>query len=265
MSLIWQADFYRSPLQNVEGQVLWELLVCDETRSFEFTASCLQSQANSTWLVQQLQLAGKDKLPDLIQVFRPQSLSLMTIAANNLGIRVEATRRTLALKQWLVAKQYSLTVDKLPPLPLPENLWGEEWRFATIPSGDIVDEFIERPIPFLQIPEFLKPINLGLASTVPIPGVVIYGGRKSMRLAQWLKESNPVSLNYMAGTPDGLVLEAGLVDRWVLATFEDKEATVAGKLYQERKQLSQGLHFLLVQPDDSGMTYSGFWLLQDED
>ena len=264
MSLIWQAAFYRSPLQHVEGQVLWELLVCDETRSFEFTASCLQSQANSTWLVQQLQLAGKDKLPDLIQVFRPQSLSLMTIAANNLGIRVEATRRTLALKQWLAAKQYSLTMDKLPPLPLPENLWGEEWRFATIPSGDIVDEFAERPIPSLQIPEFLKPINLGLASTVPIPGVVIYGGRKSMRLAQWLKESQPVSLNYIAGATDGLVLEAGLVDRWVLVTFTDEEVTVAGKLYQERKQLSRGLHFLLVQPDDSGMTYSGLWLLQDE-
>ena len=264
MSLIWQADFYRSPLQNAEGQVLWELLICDATRRFEFVASCPQSQANSTWVAQQLQLAaGKAKLPDLIQVFRPQSLSLITTAGNNLGIKIEATRRTLALKQWLEAKKYSVTVDKLPPVPLPENLWGEEWRFATIPSGDIVDEFKERPIPILQIPEFLQPINLGLASTVPIPGVVIYGGRKSMRLAQWLKESNPVSLNYMAGTPDGLVLEAGLVDRWVLATFEDKEATVAGKLYQERKQLSQGLHFLLVQPDDSGMTYSGLWLLQE--
>ena len=266
MSLIWQADFYRSPLQNAEGQVLWELLICDATRSFEFVASCPQSQANSTWVAQQLQLAaGKAKLPDLIQVFRPQSLSLITTAGNNLGIKIEATRRTLALKQWLEAKKYSVTVDKLPPVPLPENLWGEEWRFATMTSGDIVDEFKERPIPILQIPEFLQPINLGLASTVPIPGVVIYGGRKSMRLAQWLKESNPVSLNYMAGTPDGLVLEAGLVDRWVLATFEDKEATVAGKLYQERKQLSQGLHFLLVQPDDSGMTYSGLWLLRDED
>ena len=265
MSLIWQADFYRSPLQNAQRQVLWELLVCDATRSFEFVASCPQSQADSTWVVQQLQLAGREKLPDLIQVFRPQSLSLITTAANNLGIKVEATRRTLAVKQWLVTKQYSIILDKLPPLPLPENLWGEEWRFATIPSGDIVDEFRERPIPFVQTPEFLKPINLGLASTVPIPGVVIYGGRKSMRLAQWLQESNPVSLNYIPGAPNGLILEAGLVDRWVLATFADEEVTVAGKLYQERKQLSQGLHFLLVQPDDSGMTYSGLWLLQDED
>ncbi|MFO5472881.1 MAG: Tab2/Atab2 family RNA-binding protein, partial [Dolichospermum sp.] len=24
MGLIWQADFYRSPLQSAEGQILWE-------------------------------------------------------------------------------------------------------------------------------------------------------------------------------------------------------------------------------------------------
>jgi len=59
------------------------------------------------------------------------------------------------------------------------------------------------------------------------------------------------------------VLESGLVDRWILATFTDAEVTTAGKLYQQRKRLSHGLHFLVVQPDKSGMTYSGFWLLQD--
>jgi hypothetical protein len=265
MSLIWEADFYRSPRQDDQDQILWELLICDQNRNFEYVASCPQSQANSAWIVQQLQLAARDKLPDVIRVFRPQSLGLITTAGNNLGIEIEATRRTLALKNWLKTKQNPVIVDKPPPVPLPENIWGEEWRFATIPSGDIVDEFTERPIPVLQIPEFLKPINLGLASTVPIPGVVIYGGRKSMRLAQWLKESKPVALNYISGTPDGLVLEAGLADRWILATFADEEVTNAGKLYQQRKQLSRGLHFLLVQPDDSGMTHSGFWLLQDED
>lgn len=265
MGLIWQADFYRSPLQNAEGQILWELLVCDETRSFEYVASCPQSQANSTWVTQQLQLAARENVPDIIQVFRPQSLSLIETAGNNLGIKVEATRRTLALKQWLALKQYPVIVDKPPPIPLPENLWGEEWRLATILAGDIVDEFIERPIPILQIPEFLKPINLGLASTVPIPGVIIYGGRHSMSLARWLQKSNPVSLNYMNGTPDGLILEASLADRWILATFADEEASGGGKLYEERKQLSQGLHFLLVQPDDSGMTYTGLWLLQQEE
>nr|WP_317106120.1 Tab2 family RNA-binding protein [Chroococcidiopsis sp. SAG 2025] len=36
------------------------------------------------------------------------------------------------------------------------------------------------------------------------------------------------------------------------------------QIYAQRQQQSQGLHFLLVQPDDSGMTYTGFWLLRDE-
>ena len=265
MSLIWQTDFYRSPLRDSAGQVLWELLICDPTRKLEYVATCPQSQANSNWLTEQFQLAGAEKLPYIIQVFRPQSLSLISAAASNLGINVEPTRSTLALKQWLQEKKYPILIDKLPPEPLLENLWGEEWRFANISAGDIVDEFTDRPIPILQIPEFVQPINLGLASTVRIPGVVIYGGRQSMRLAKWLQEANAVSLNYIAGTPDALILEAGLADRWILATFDDDEVAAAAKVYTQRKQVSKGLHFLLVQPDDSRMTYSGFWLLGGED
>lgn len=262
---IWQADFYRSPLQDAAGQVLWELLICDPTRSFEYEATCPQSAANSSWVAEQLELADSGKLPDVIQVFRPQSLSLIEWAGRNLGINVEPTRRTFALKQWLQEKQYPLALEKPPPAPLPENLWGEQWRFATLAASDVETRFSDRPIPHLHLPEFLKPMNLGLASTVPIPGVVIYGGRQSMPLARWLHQARPVALNYISGAPDGLVLEAGLVDRWIVATFEDPEVTAAAKMYEQRKQLSRGLHFLLVQPDDSGITYSGFWLLRAED
>ena len=274
----WQADFYRRPLRDASEQVLWELLICDPTRTFTYEALCPQSEANATWLVSQIQLAAGQQLPDLIQVFRPQSLSLITSAGERLGISVEPTRLTFALKQWLQERSplyqsmdnytgvpYNLlALDKPPPTPLPEKLWGEQWRFATLPAGDIEEAFAGRPIPILKMPEFLLPINLGLASTVPVPGVVIYGGRQSMRLARWLQEAQPVALNYVAGTPGGLVLEAGLVDRWIVATFEDEEVAAGAQAYEQRKQLSQGLHFLLVQPDDSGMTYSGFWLLRDE-
>jgi hypothetical protein len=262
MSLVWQADFYRSPQRDASGEVLWELLLCNATRSLEYTATCPQSAANSSWLTEQIKLAAGDKLPDIIQVFRPQSVSLIAAAGRNLGIEIEPTRRTLALKQWLQEKQYPIAVDKPPPAPLPENLWGEQWRFATLPAGELGDLFSDRPIPILQVPEFLQPINLGLASTVRVPGVIIYGGRQSMRLARWLQEACPVALNYIAGAPDGLILEAGLVDRWIVATFADAQVTEAAKLYEQRKQQSHGLHFLLVQPDDSGMTYTGFWLLK---
>jgi RNA-binding protein Tab2/Atab2 len=264
-NVIWQADFYRSPHQDETGQMLWHLFICDATRSFEYEATCPQSQANSIWVASQIQLASDDKLPDVIEVFRPQSLSLIQAAGRSLGISTQATRRTLTLKQWLQAKQYPIALDKPPPVPLPEKLWGEQWRFATLSAGYVEETFSDRPIPILKMPEYLLPINLGLPSTLPVPGVVIYGGRQSMSLARWLQEANPVSLSYMAGTPDGLVLEAGLVDRWVVATFEDKEVATSAQNYEQRKQQSQGLHFLLVQPDDSGMTYSGFWLLRGED
>lgn len=96
----WQADFYRRPLRDATGQVLWELLICDSTRTFTYEAWCPQSEANASWLVSQFQQAGQ-QLPDAIQVFRPQSLNLIALAGQKLGIKVKATRQTLALKQWL--------------------------------------------------------------------------------------------------------------------------------------------------------------------
>ena len=261
--MIWQADFYRRLKQDSKVEVLWDLSICDSNLDFKYEATCSQSQANSNWVAEQIQKAASDNLPDIIQVFRPQSLTLIEQAAKNLGIKVEATRRTTALKKWLEEKQQFTALDKPPPTPLSENLWGDKWRFATLRAGDIEEFFSERPIPVLETPDFLFPINLGLASTVAVPGAIIYGGRKSMYLARWLQENRPVALNYIAGAPDGLVLEADLVDRWIVTTFEDKEVSEAAKLYQQRKQQSHGLHFLLVQPDDSGMTYTGFWLLQE--
>ena len=276
--MIWQVDFYRRPLKDENGKPLWELLICDETGNFKHQAFCPQSQANGSWLANQFRIASSGKLPDKIQVFRPQSLSLIETAAPQLGIATEATRRTDALKQWLQEKALEypsmnnytgeayqpVALDKPPPIPLPENLWGEQWRFATLPAGDIMDAIAQKPIPILDMPESLLPLNLGIASTVSVPGVIIYGGRQSMRLARWLQESRPVALNYIAGAPDGLILEAGLSDRWIVATFEDPQVAQSAQMYSERKRRGKELHFLLVQPDDSGMTYTGFWLLQDQ-
>lgn len=151
-----------------------------------------------------------------------------------------------------------------PPQPLPDNLWGTRWRFASLPAADLADAFGDRLIPVLEMPQEWLPIALGVASTTPIPGVVIDGGRRSMPLARWLQDSHPVSLNHIAGAPDGLILEAGDLDRWIVATFEDPEVRSAAQVYEQRKQASRGLHFLLIQPDDSGMTYTGFWLLNPQ-
>lgn len=275
--VIWQADFYRRPLRDKDDRPLWELAICEEAGGFEYFALCPQSEANLSWLIGQLRRAAGDSLPGAIAVFRPQSLSLIEEAGKSLGIKVEATRRVLALKKLLRDRegQYPemegytgeaydiLALESPPPVPLPENLWGDRWRLAALEAGMLVEAFGDRPIPILEMPEFLLPFNLGLASSLPIPGVIIDGGRRSMLLGRWLEEVRPFSIKYIPGEPDGLILEAGLNERWVLATFEDKEVGAAGKVFEERKENSKGLHFLLVQPDDSGMTYTGFWLLSN--
>ncbi|MBC7969281.1 MAG: Tab2/Atab2 family RNA-binding protein [Verrucomicrobia bacterium] len=277
---VWELDFYRRPLQDEVGNPLWELLICAPSENFRYTALCPQADASADWLLVQLQQltdAGRSQ-PDRIDVFRPQTLNLLETVGKQLGIAIEATRRTPILKRWLEekARQYPtlagstgqaynpLAIDQPPPVPLSETLWGDRWRFAALPAADLVDAFSDRPLPILDMPESLLPLKLGLASTTLIPGVVIDGGRQAMRLALWLQQAKPVSLSYISGAPDGLILEAGLVDRWILTTFEDAEVATAGQTFEQRKQLSQGLHFLLVQPDDSGMTYSGFWLLKPE-
>lgn len=275
---IWQADFYRRPLQDEAGNPLWELVICDSTQSFNQQAFCSQSEANATWVTKQLQtfLDSAPETPDRLQVFRPQCLSLLQTACESLGIPVEATRHTPALKQFLQARVpfYSslpnytgqpyqpIELDKPPPLPLPENLWGDRWQFAAISALDLVPAFETRSIPVREMPADRFPAALNIPSTAPIPGVVIEAGRRSMPLVRWLQQVQPYGLRYIPGDPDGLILEAGLIDRWVLTTFTDPEVAAAAQTFRDRQQAAQGLHFLLVQPDDSGMTYTGFWLLQ---
>jgi hypothetical protein len=258
---IWQADFYRRPLRNETGDPFWELLICDASGRVVLSAFCLQREANSAWLTQHLQ--GIGVLPDRIQVFRPQSLSLLQAAVQPLGIAVEPTRRTLALKKLIHERYGTIELEKPPPVPLPENLWGEQWRFGAIAAQDLVPVFGQRMIPVRDLPESLLPVNL--PSTLLIPGVIIDGGRQAMTLARWLERSRPYALQSIPGEPEGLILEAGLSDRWVLTTFDDADVAVAAQTFRERQQAAKGLHFLLVQPDDSGMTYSGFWLLSGED
>ncbi len=267
---IWQADFYKYSSFNLNQNIDWELSICDDQAKIIFQTNCPQSQVNSSWLVAQLLPLIINERPEKIQVFRPQSLNLFTLAGKELGIPIEATRHTLALKKILTQNhpdwQNSLVLEQSPPQPLPENLWGEQWRFATFSAGELVNFFFDRPMPYLNLPEDLWPINLGIASHLNIPGVIIYGGKKSRYLAQWLDSINPANLNYIPTDVEqagGLILESGLIDRWVLLTFKDAEMASNAKKFEPQKQESQGLHFLLIQPDDSGMTYTGFWLLKN--
>lgn len=262
---IWQADFYQTSIVNLDGKIIWKLLICNPQGQIIHEADCLRSEANSDWLVSQIASIPRDIFPSVIEVFRPQALGLITLAGRKLEIPVTANRHTQALKTLLEQRQITTSVEQSPPQPIADRVLGKEWRFATLPAAELVEFFSSRPIPILSSPDYLDPMYLGLSSTLPIPGVIIYGDRKSMSIAQWLQEVNPCSINYIPteiGQSGGMVLEAGLVERWVIATFSDTEMSQFAQKYEQKKQVSKGLHFLLVQPDDSGMTYTGFWLLQ---
>lgn len=284
---IWQADFYYHP--TATGVKQWELVICDRVAWTEsnrdidpathtikaiYLAQCSAVDANADWLEQQLQIAVRDDTPEKIEVFRPQSLGLISVAAERLGIPVIATRNTTALKQILLDRHqqrpnYSpIAIEKSVPQALPENLWGDEWQIANIAAGQIVDLFSDRPIPICTLPKELYPLNLNLTSDIFIPGIVVFGGKKSMQLARWIEKQVPVFVNYIPteiAKSGGFILETGLADRWVLNTFESPETAAVARKYEQNKQVSQGLHFLLIQPDDSGMTTTAFWLLQQSD
>lgn len=272
---IWQADFYHLPATPIQETRQWELLICNGDRSFIYTADCSSADANPQWLAEQLRAAAKEQSPTKIQIFRPQALGLLSLAAQQMEIPIEATRHTPALKQELQqrAAKYQATtsnynpskLEQPPPQGLPENLWGEEWTFASVNSSEISQLFGDRPIPIKNIPEQFLPLNLGIASETAIPGVVVYGGKKSLILARWLEQQQPAFLTYIpteVGQSGGLILETGLVDRWIFNTFDNREFASVAEDYEQKKQASQGLHFLLIQPDNSGMTYTGFWLLK---
>ena len=276
---IWQVDFDHIPLQPRQQKNHWELVICESKINISnnlelplYTAQCTLADANSDWLEKQLLLAEQGKLPTKIQLFRPEIKDLVNVAASKLGIKMEATRHTPTLKKILCQRHQDnphynpLTLDKAPPQALPEAIWGDKWQIANIAAGQIVDLFCDRPIPILSLPEAMLPINLGLASDISIPGLVIFGGRQSMQLARWVSQNKPASINYIPTQErksGGFVLETGLADRWVFNTFESSTAAKIALAFEQKKQASQGLHFLLIQPDESGMTTTAFWLLLD--
>lgn len=277
MTSSWQLDFYRRPLQDTDGNPLWELLICDAQMAFTYGELCPQREVSAPWVRQQLQIAcdRAGGWPSAIEIFRPQSVGLVEVACRELPVEVHPRRDLPTLKQWL--KQRSLwyrnlhnyteepydpiAIERPAPQPVADYLMGDQWQFAAV-GADALMRLEHEPIPVQSVPNGLTPMDLGLPSTLLIPGVIIDGGRQSMALAQWLQTAGPVMLQYIAGTPDGLLLEAGLAERWILATFEDSDMAGAARTFTERKQAAKGLHFLLVRPDDSGMTYTGLWLLQ---
>ncbi|MGL5035180.1 MAG: Tab2/Atab2 family RNA-binding protein, partial [Microcystaceae cyanobacterium] len=129
----WQADFYKVDRTISNGdEVYWQLLICDRAGQILLEQSCPQSEVSSQWLTQQLEPLLAPAKPEGIEIFRPQSFNLFKQTGEQLGLNIIATRRVIALKTRLQERygEESVKLELPPPQPLPENLWGEQWRFA---------------------------------------------------------------------------------------------------------------------------------------
>jgi RNA-binding protein Tab2/Atab2 len=150
-----------------------------------------------------------------------------------------------------------------PPQPLPENLWGDRWQFVGLPAQELELYLLERPIPIRKVSELALPSQQQLATTLLIPGVVIDAGRQSMRLARWVDAQHPQAIEAINRELGAVMLTAEQnTAQWILATYQDEEVRLAAQTFEERKIQSRGIHFLLIQPDSTEITYSGLWILR---
>lgn len=152
----------------------------------------------------------------------------------------------------------------LPPQPLPEHLWGDLWQFVSLPAEDLELGLWERPIPIREAAALALPSQQSLDPTVVIPGILINAGRQAMGLSRWLSERKPKQIAAVNLELGAIILTAAQKERWILATYQDEAVRDASKSFEVRKGQSQGIHFLLIQPDDSGVTHSGLWILKDD-
>jgi hypothetical protein len=108
--------------------------------------------------------------------------------------------------------------------------------------------------------EGLLPIPSALSDDLVVPGLRLFSRTRSLAIAGWLAGLEPARLE-IDGT--ALVLEAGLEDRWRLASLAAGEAQEVSEAFAAARQAAAGLQFIAVQSEESSQRFDGFWLLRD--
>ncbi|MEO0375210.1 MAG: Tab2/Atab2 family RNA-binding protein [Cyanobacteria bacterium P01_A01_bin.17] len=283
MTKVWEIDFYSRPILDEQQKKIWELLVCDTQRSFEYTQQCSGAEANARWLQnalteameqwRQSQGLAVSEQPEKIRFFRRQMSSIITRACKGIGIPAQASRRTFAIYQWL--QERSLTVypqhpgyqplmappaqfEPVPPQSLPDALVGRSWSIATLPLSafaEMQDWEIAFNDPF--------PLELvKLPADTNIPGLIIFSER-AVPLAGWMSGLELAFLKFSPKPKPQLLLETGLVERWVLSNLQDPTLVNEVEAFERTKQEAQQLHFLAIQSSPEAQDFAGFWLLQE--
>jgi hypothetical protein len=285
MTEVWEIDFYSRPILDEQGKKLWEVLICNADRTFEFARYCAGSEANARWLQEALTEAiaiwqnqfhlSDTARPEKIRFFRRPMTAILTRACDGMGIPSQQSRRAYALVQWIKERfesvypehpgyQANMTpppkFEPAPALPLPDALTGDGWAFVTLKFTDLA-EMQDWDITFRDgIPLEL----LNLAPETAVPGLVVFS-RRAMPLAGWMSGLEVASLLYDATPTPRLLLETGLNDRWIVAPLGKANLQKEAADFEQAKTAAQQVHFLAIQSGPKDESFSGFWLLQTLD
>lgn len=286
----WEVDFYSRPVLDPDGRKRWDLLICAtppvssgekpeelDPSPFRFEKRCAAGSVNSQWLreafAEALALAERQQQPRprRLRCWRSSMRPMVQRAAEALGLVVLPSRRCYSLIDWLRERERQVYPEEegymagplAPPpqpqrptaLPWPDVVRGDRWSWATLPASAL-REAPEWSIGFgdlLRVPE-------GLSTEAMVPGIRLFSRRRALALAGWLAGLEPVRLEVEEGQ---LVLEAGLDDRWRLATLSPNEATATQEALSLARHDAAGLQFLAVQAGEEDTHFEGFWMLRD--
>jgi RNA-binding protein Tab2/Atab2 len=285
MTEVWEIDFYSRPILDEQGKKLWEVLICNADRTFDFARYCAGSEANARWLQEALTEAiaiwqnqfnlGDTARPEKIRFFRRPMTAILTRACDGMGIPAQQSRRAYALVQWLKERSESVypehpgyqanmtpppKFEPAPALPLPDALTGDGWAFVTLKFADLT-EMQDWDITFRDgIP--LELLNLDPETAVP--GLVVFS-KRAVPLAGWMSGLEVASLLYDATPMPRLLLETGLNDRWIVAPLGKANLQKEAADFEQTKAAAQQVHFLAIQSGPTDESFAGFWLLQTLD
>lgn len=287
-SLDWELDFYSRPILEADGRKRWELLICSSADAlqgdsdvgsggFRWQQDCPADSVNSIWLRQAIETALADAQrqgwpsPRRLRCWRGSMRTMVQRAAEGLGLELVPSRRCYQLVEWLQERHRSVYPNEpgylagplAPPpqairpvaVPLPEALRGESWDWATL-TAEALAEAAEWPIGFAG----LLPLPADLPPETPVPGIRLFSRSRALAIAGWLAGLEPVRLEIEATQ---LILEAGLEDRWLLATLSPEEAGAAAGAFAAAREQAFGLQFIAVVSGPEAERLDGFWLLRD--
>jgi hypothetical protein len=277
---VWELDFYSRPVLDENNKKIWELLICDRDRAFEWVKQCPGNEVNSNWLAKELEaaMAVTGQTPQKVRFFRPSMSNIITRGCRQAGLTPLATRRMFAMLTWLqermqtvypqevgfqAADPQPLPLQNLQPVkpePIPNALMGERWLLVSLPAADLAGA-AEWSMDFGELFR-----TDALALDLVIPGIIIISSR-ALPLAAWMSGVDPVFLKFSSNRDRvQLLLEASAEASWILTTLQvpkDQKAIAEGESFETAKQRAGGIHFMAVQKHPEDEKFAGFWLLNE--